>query len=140
MKIREFKIEDIEKGLLETYKEVWYITKIDTKIIDNFLKNDNHMFVVEIDDKIIGSATLHIQNKIIRDGGVSGIIEDVVISEKYRGRGIGEKLIAMLVEKAKDLNCYKIILSCFPERISFYEKCGFKKETQTMRMDLNKLK
>lgn len=136
MIIREFNIQDINNGLLETYKEVWNITEISEITINNFLSNDNYMVVVELDNEIIGTATLHLQKKLIRNGGIAGLIEDVAVREKYRGNGIGKQLIDHLIKKAKEFNCYKIILSCFPERVSFYKRCGFRQESSTMRFDI----
>ena len=136
MIIREFKPDDIHNGLLETYKEVWSITEITQETLNKFLSNDNHMFVVEDDGQIIGFATLHLQQKLIRNGGISGLIEDVVVREKYRGQNIGSKLIESLINKSKELGCYKVILSCFPERVSFYERNGFFNESITMRNNL----
>jgi GNAT superfamily N-acetyltransferase len=98
--------------------------------------NSNYLFVAKIEDKIIGCATLHLQQKLIRDGGIAGFIEDVVVSEEFRGLKIGEKLIKRLVEKSKELKCYKVTLSCFTERIDFYKRCGFFVENSTMRHNL----
>lgn len=136
MIIREFKSDDIHKGLIETYKEVWSITEITQETLNKFLSNDNYMFVVEDDGQIVGSATLHLQQKLIRNGGISGLIEDVVVREKYRNQNIGSKLIESLIHKSKELGCYKVILSCFPERVSFYERNGFFNESITMRNNL----
>ena len=122
MKIRHFEKEDLNKGLIDCLKEVWFIDEISTETLELFFDNDNFMVVCEINDEIIGTATLHLQKKLIRNGGVAGLIEDVVVKERYRNNGIGKKMIDFLVKKSKELNCYKIILSCFPERINFYEK------------------
>jgi glucosamine-phosphate N-acetyltransferase len=136
MIIRDFQKEDVNKGLLETYKEVWWITEISEATVDNYLDNDNYMAVVELDGEIIGTATLHIQRKMIRNGGVAGLIEDVAVREKYRGNNIGAQLVQYLIDKAKQMGCYKVILSCFPERVAFYERNGFVKESITMRHHL----
>lgn len=136
MIIREFNIQDISNGLLETYKEVWNVTEISETTAYNFLSNHNYMVVAEIDGAVIGTATLHLQQKMIRNGGIAALIEDVAVRQQYRGQKIGEQLILHLIQKAKELNCYKIILSCFDERVSFYERCGFKKECNTMRINL----
>jgi len=133
MIIRAFEKSDVSKGLLETYKEVWKITEISENTLKEYFSNSNYMVVAEIDGEIIGTATLHLQKKLIRDGGLAAFIEDVAVREKHRGKKIGEKLIEHLVEKAKNSGCYKINLSCFRERIAFYERCGFKKESTTMR-------
>jgi N-acetylglutamate synthase-like GNAT family acetyltransferase len=136
MIIRDFETEDMSKGLIETYSEIWTIDEIKKKTIEDFISNDNHMVVCEVDGEIIGTATLHIQKKIIRNGGFAGLIEDVAVREKMRGKGIGEKMIKILIDKAKSLDCYKVILSCFPERINFYERSGFRKESITMRYNI----
>jgi glucosamine-phosphate N-acetyltransferase len=136
MIIRDFKKEDIDNGLLETYKEVWSISEISDFTLNSFLSNNNHMLVVEHENDIIGTGILHIENKLIRNGGIAGLIEDVAIREKYRGNDIGSKLLDALIKKAKDLGCYKVILSCFPDRVNFYERNGFINECITMRNNL----
>jgi glucosamine-phosphate N-acetyltransferase len=132
MIIREFSEEDTD-GLLNLLKEVWSITNITSETLNKFHNNDNILFIVEDGGLIIGSLTLHLQYKLIRDGGIAGLIEEVVIKDPYRGRGIGSLLITEAIKKAKSLGCYKIILSCFPERVSFYERNGFNNESITMR-------
>lgn len=135
MNIREFQKQDIKKGLLETYKEVWAIDEISDETIEDWYKNNNHMFVVELNGQIIGSATLHIQKKIIRNGGIAGYIEDVVVRNEYRGKNLGSELIKKLIDRAKQLGCYKVVLSCFPERVNFYERNGFYNESILMRLN-----
>jgi glucosamine-phosphate N-acetyltransferase len=136
MIIRKFEYSDIEKGLLETYKEVWYIDEITQSTLNEWLNNDNYMVVAEDEGIIVGTATLHIQNKIIRNGGKSGLIEDVAVRENLRGNNIGSLLIQHLIDKAKEIGCYKVILSCFPERVNFYERNGFINESITMRYNI----
>lgn len=65
-----------------------------------------------------------------------GLIEDVVTDEKVRGKGVGRKIVEALVDHAKKLNCYKVILNCSIDNEPFYEKCGFYKCESEMRMDL----
>ena len=133
MIIREFQEEDIQKGLLETYQEVWKIDEVSETTLHNFLATDNYMVVAEDEGEVIGTATLHFQRKLIRNGGVAAFIEDVAVREKYRGQGIGAKLVEYLVEEARNSGCYKVVLTCFPERVAFYERCGFKQESIAMR-------
>lgn len=134
MEIREFADWD-STGVLACLKEVWSIDSIEKEVLLDFIGNDNHLYVVEKEDKIVGCATLHIQRKLIRNGGKAAYIEEVVVREENRGQGIGEMLMARLVEKAKEMGCYKVTLSCFPERVAFYERCGFFKENHTMRLN-----
>jgi glucosamine-phosphate N-acetyltransferase len=136
--IRDFKRDDSTCELLEVLKEVWSVDEISELTLDNWFKNDNYMVIAEFDGKIIGSATLHLQQKIIRNGGIAGCIEDVVVKQSYRGNNIGTQLIQELIKKAENLGCYKVILSCFPDRINFYKKNGFFVESTTMRYNFKK--
>lgn len=136
MIIREFEVGDVEKGLLETLSEVWHITEITEEIIKEHLDNDNILFVVEEDGVIIGTLTLHLQKKLIRNGGIAGMIEDVAVRKKYRGNNIGSLLVQKAIDKSIEIGCYKVILSCFPDRINFYKRNGFINESITMRHNL----
>lgn len=130
--IRKFEKKDKE-AVLDCLREVWSIDRIDDNFLDEYLNNENHLYVILINEEIVGCATLHLQKKLIRNGSIAGLIEEVVVKEKYRGQGLGEKLINYLTSEAERIGCYKVILSCYPERIAFYERCGFFKETTTMR-------
>lgn len=132
MVVEKFKESDLD-GILECLKEVWAISQISEPALTRFLENDNRLYVIRENGTVIGCATLHLQKKLIRDGGIAGFIEDVVIKKDWRGQGAGEILVRWVVEEAKRMGCYKVTLSCFPERIAFYERCGFSKENITMR-------
>ena len=137
MIIREFQPEDINKGLLETYKEVWFINEITEQTLQEWINNDNIMVVAENElGEIVGTCTLHLQKKFIRNGGIAGLIEDVAVRENLRGQNVGSLLVQKAIDIAKNKNCYKVILSCFPERVAFYERNGFVQESLTMRHNL----
>ena len=78
-----------------------------------------------------------IEQKFIHDGGLVGHIEDVVVRKDYEGKGIGIKLVTSLLERAKEKNCYKTILDCNDNVKQFYERIGFKRESNGMRYDHN---
>tara|TARA_X000000368_G_scaffold195191_1_gene154095 strand:- start:3235 stop:3684 length:450 start_codon:yes stop_codon:yes gene_type:complete len=94
---------------------------------------DNHHIILLFDNmKIIGMATLLIEQKIIHNGSCVGHIEDVVIDNYHKGKGYGKVLIDHLSLLCKEKNCYKIILNCNENVIKFYENCGFTKKTNGM--------
>lgn len=133
--IRKFQKEDKE-ALIACLKEVWFIDKIDQDFLEEYLKNDNHVFVIVEGEEIVGSATLHLQKKLIGNGSIAGFIEEVVVKEKYRNKKYGELLINHLLSEAKNFGCYKVVLNCFDERVAFYERCGFFRESNNMRINL----
>ena len=138
IKIRDIVESDIDIGFLESLDNLKNASNLDKDnakdILKKIIENPDHIIhVAEIDGKIVGSTTLLIEQKFIHEGGKVGHIEDVVVSKEFEGRGIGIKLVTSLLEVAKTENCYKTILDCKDELIPFYERIGFKQESNQMR-------
>lgn len=85
---------------------------------------------------VLATVRLIIEKKFYHDGASVAHIEDVATHPDYFGKGIAKALINRAIEKAKEENCYKIILDCFDDLIVFYEKFGFKKGANCLRLDL----
>ena len=142
IEIREIEEDDLEKEFLDTLDFLRKTSDIDkndpTEILKKIKQNPNHIIHVAVDDnKIVGSTTLLVEQKFIHDGGLVGHIEDVVVRKDYEGKGIGIKLVMSMLERAKEKNCYKTILDCKDDVKQFYERIGFKHESNGMRYDHN---
>ena len=87
------------------------------------LDSNINIFLIFIDNKISGIGTLIIEQKIIHGFGKVGHIEDIVIDKEMIGKGIGKKFLEFLNFKARSFNCYKVILNCSDNLITFYKKC-----------------
>ena len=134
MIIRQIEYKDIE-SVWELLNQLMFV---DTSLIDTELawkKFNNHGIVVEVDDKIVGFGCLVVEYKI--RGYTSGHIEDVVIDEEWRGKGVGEKLVKALCDKAEEHNCYRVSLFCRKELVSFYNKNGFEVNNVVMKKFFN---
>ncbi len=84
----------------------------------------------------IATGSVWIMKKIHQSRAV-GQIEDVVVDEKFRGKGIGKLIIKDLINYAENVEkCYKVILNCSKDNEAFYESCGFYKSESQMRIDL----
>ena len=94
----------------------------DFKDYINLLPKNMHIYIIILDDNIIGSGTLVVENKIIHGFGKVGHIEDVVIETKYQNKGYGKSLLDFLIKKGKEFKCYKVVLNCDDDKLSFYEK------------------
>jgi glucosamine-phosphate N-acetyltransferase len=104
---------------------------INQKKFSNILENIQSQIWVFEDtyvNKIVASASIFLEQKIIHNGGIVAHLEDVVVDESYRGIKLGQKLIANVVGKARESGAYKIIADCKPELVSFYSKNGFEKK------------
>jgi N-acetylglutamate synthase-like GNAT family acetyltransferase len=104
----------------------------DKEINESIFSSDEVDGIVAMEEgNVLGYASIHYIKKITRK---SGIIEDVVVKENQRGKGIGKLLVKNLIEKAKKNNCDKIILSSSEKNLKFYEKLGFQKNEFEMIM------
>ena len=138
--IRELEEKDFKNGFLTTLDVLRETSSMsEGKALEIFKKiksNPEHIIIIaEIEGKVIGSTTLLIEPKFIHQGGVVGHIEDVVVDKKFQGKKIGEKIIIQVLEIAKNHGCYKTILDCSDSVKPFYEKLGFKHNSNELRFD-----
>ena len=83
------------------------------------------IYIMKLNNKIVCTAKLFIEEKLYQP---VGHIEDVVTDNEYRNKGYGKSLIKYLIDIAtKDMNCYKVILSCKESLDNFYLNCGMTK-------------
>jgi ribosomal protein S18 acetylase RimI-like enzyme len=70
-------------------------------------------------------------SRALSDGVHRAYVEDVVIDPEYRGGGIGEKVVALLMEQLDSVHITSLF--CQPGRVNFYSRNGFRaSETQVM--------
>ncbi len=122
--------------LLQQLTEIDYLNRDKDKCWKLFKSNTaNNSIVGVYKKKIIAYGGLVVENKI--RGGISGQIEDIVVSNKVRNKNIGTKLIKHLVEIGKKKGCYRITLFCKESLINFYSKNGFKVNNIAMKKFIN---
>ena len=118
---------DVVKILIDSFSKNY-----DKKINESIFSSDEVDGIVALEKgNVLGYASIHYIKKITRK---TGIIEDVVVQENQRGKGIGKLLVNTLIEKAKKNNCDKIILSSSEKNLKFYQKLGFQKNEFEMIM------
>lgn len=98
--------------------------------------DDAFLFVAEKDDVILGTLTLityHIPT------GKKAWIEDVVVDDQARGKGVGRKLTEYAIACAQSKGIRKIDLTSSPFREAankLYQNIGFnKRDTNVYRME-----
>ncbi|MBI3335705.1 MAG: GNAT family N-acetyltransferase [Candidatus Portnoybacteria bacterium] len=103
------------------------------------IANQKHIVFLAAKDgeHIIGMGLLYMMRKEI---GLCATIEDVVVDERYRGKGIGKALMERLITEAKNRKVLHIDLTSRPEREEaneFYKKLGFeRRNTNVYRLTL----
>lgn len=131
--LRPLSINDYHRGYFSL------LSQLSSSVVmsyDNFvdivdsMKASRSYYVVIVEDlesnKIVGTATLMIEQKFIHNGGKVGHIEDVVVDKECRGLNLGKHLISQLKYIGDVHGVYKYILNCKQENVEFYEKCEFK--------------
>lgn len=87
---------------------------------------DGKIFRTDGKMKIVGMATLAPEYTL---DGVSGYIEDVVVTEAHRKKGVGRRLTERLIEKARERGFRRIRLTSRPSRKPahrLYRRLGFR--------------
>lgn len=102
--------------------------------LKKILENNKNIFILKDSNKIIGSITLLLEQKIIHDGKFVLHIEDLVIDKNYRGKKLASKLLDFAKSYAKIKNCYKIILDCDEKLENFYTKNNYLKKNIQMAL------
>ena len=128
---RKLEKSDYDKNYLILLSQLTEVGQISPDTFANILdKIQSQIWVFEDTavNKIVASATILLEQKIIHGGGIVAQLEDVVVDEAYRGNQLGKKLIANIVDKARESGAYKIIADCKTELLSFYSKNGFEKK------------
>lgn len=89
--------------------------------------NNKHavMVVAQDDDAIIGMATLYI---VVKVGKRVGYVEDVVVDSRYRGQGLGKKIMEEIIAEARNRKLTDLFLTSNAARDAannLYQKLGF---------------
>ncbi len=139
LKIREANINDIDKGLLEVFIEGYrYHQKgrpdIFINISDEELKNDlihnldNLNTIIILDDEhIVGYLSYVIKKHHTKKMNV----DQLIIQEKYRGKGLGKKLMDEAKKIAKENGCDRLELNCWlfnENALAMYEHIGYNRQ------------
>jgi GNAT superfamily N-acetyltransferase len=99
---------------------------------------DYKLYVAVKDGQIVGTFTLLIMDSLAHRGKPSGIVEDVVVDEQWRGKGIGKLMMQFAMNYCRRAGCTKLALSSNMKRLAahqFYESLGFQKRGYSFRID-----
>ena len=68
--------------------------------------------------------------RALSDGHLAAYVEDVMVHEAYRRRGVGEQIVALLLEEIGAVA--KVNLFCEPPVAWFYEANGFRRSSYVL--------
>jgi glucosamine-phosphate N-acetyltransferase len=139
--IRKLEKKDIRNGFLESLEHLFKVgltPEEAERIYENIRDNPSYrFFVAELDEQVVGVATLLIEQKFILKGAKFAYLEDMAVREGYEAQGIGRKLVETVINEAKMEGCLNIRLDCSDANTAFYEKTGGFKRKSVNRMQVN---
>lgn len=100
---------------------------------------NNELIVVELNGKIIGTMQLTFIPSLSFQGSMRMQIEAVRIDRRYRGHGLGQKMMQWAIKQAREANCRFVQLTTNKTRQAahhFYERLGFVASHEGMKLDL----
>jgi GNAT superfamily N-acetyltransferase len=144
--LREAALSDLPR-LLELYMQLDFgpEKKLSlTKARSQFLRYGEYpnyrVYVAEAAGVIVGTFALIIIDSVAHGGKPFGIVEDVVVSADWQGKGIGKKMMQFAMARCKKMGCYKLALSSHLKREDahkFYESLGFEKHGFSFQVALS---
>jgi glucosamine-phosphate N-acetyltransferase len=119
---------DYDSGYLQLMQEFSnYKKDVSREDFEKYVANrtDRQIMVIRnTEQEIVGAGTIFKLEKL--HNNPIGQIEDVMIAEQYRGKGLGKLIVERLTQFGLDhFKCYKVTLNCLEKNIGFYEKCDF---------------
>lgn len=103
------------------------------------LRDDNVLYyVVERDGFVIGFASLHIEPQL-HHAGLVGEMQELIVHETVRDKGIGAQLVSRLEQEAEKRGCVSIEVTTKIFRVDaqrFYEQVGFKRTHENFTKNL----
>ena len=134
MLLRKLLLSDYYKGyykLLKTlnntsfnkFSASWY----------RYAENEfHHIYVLEDKNQIVGTGSILLEPKFIRNGAFSGHIEDIIISDNYNYNELSKIIVDKLKSIGQDHKCYRMLLNCNEPDVEKYKNHLFKRTTETM--------
>jgi GNAT superfamily N-acetyltransferase len=96
-----------------------------------------HLAVAELDGHPAGTADLLVVANLTHHGRPWAIVENVIVAESARRRGVGRALFEHLIDHARSAGCFKLQLLSGNQRAEahqFYEEIGLQPLAEGFRL------
>lgn len=102
-------------------------------IFNRIIKNGT-IIVAEMNEQLIGSITVLIEQKFIHNSSKYAHIEDVFVCQHIRNKKVGTTLVEKSIDFCKQQGIMKISLNCAQDLSKFYSISGFEQRQINMSM------
>lgn len=142
-KATEADLPIIEKLMIELIESMDNTEGFDKNMVSENYRNllndvNSHILVAETSGTVIGFINFTIRRTLLHPA-LSGLIDELVVANSYRGKGVGKQLIYAAIEKCKQLGCCEVEVTTEftnTNARTFYKRCGFKEMGVILEKDL----
>lgn len=142
-KATEADLPIIEKLMIELIESMNNTEGFDKNMVSENYRNllndvNSYILVAETSGTVIGLINFTIRRTLLHPA-LSGLIDELVVANSYRGKGVGKQLIYAAIEKCKQLGCCEIEVTTEftnTDARAFYKRCGFKEMGVILEKDL----
>jgi ribosomal protein S18 acetylase RimI-like enzyme len=112
---------------------------ITLKTWEHLLKDArSHFLVATAQGTPVGVINFTVRQTVLHRSP-SAMIDELVVTKEYQGKGIGKQLVLAAIERCRQLGCCEVEVSTEQTNVKarkFYKKCGFDKTEILFEVDL----
>jgi ribosomal protein S18 acetylase RimI-like enzyme len=113
---------DRDEQLLELFQGAWWTAQRSPEAIRRMLEGSEVVVGLVMSSRLVAFA------RAVTDGAFLAVVLDVIVDVRYRGMGLGARLMDELLRRPELTGVESIELVCQPELIAFYRRWGFTDE------------
>ena len=101
---------------------------------------DCHLLVAKIKEAVVGLINFNTRQTATTPG-LTGLIDELIVTKSYRGQGIGRRLISAAIDKCRQLGCRELEVStekADTKAREFYKRCGFEEGSVFLEMHFDR--
>lgn len=140
---KESDLPIIEKLMIELIESMDNKEGIDIHMVLENCRNllsdvNSYLLTAETNGGVIGFINFTIRKTLLHCSP-SGVIDELVVTRGYRGKGVGKQLVYAAIEQCKQLGCCEVEVSTEFTNTNareFYKNCRFKERGVILERDL----
>jgi len=113
--------------LHKLYQKEWWTDKRTLKETQKVVEN-SQIVIAMVDE----NNELQAFVRVLTDYVFKALIFDLIVSEKYRAKGLGKELMNLMQNHRELQEVKHFELYCLPEMVGFYEEIGFTNELENL--------
>lgn len=116
--------------LHELYLNDWWTSDREREEVDSVVENSDEVFAFCEPD----TGTLVAFARVLTDYTYKAFVFDVIVASRYRGTGLGDRLMDAILDDPALASVRHFELYCLDDLVAFYERWGFSDELGDLRL------